>query len=134
MIKFAKEFPTKKDNINDIIRSITHEIFLISSRFAMPTESIRLVLNEAISNAMEHGNHWNPEKKISVIIKKTESCIKVMISDEGDGFQFLQNFFQTPLPLNERGRGIRLIKFLCPAEWQNNGSTINLLIPIKCTL
>lgn len=134
MIKFAKEFPTKKDNINDIIRSITHEIFLISSRFAMPAESIRLVLNEAISNAMEHGNHWNPEKKISVIIKKTESCIKVMISDEGDGFQFLQNFFQTPLPLNERGRGIRLIKFLCPAEWQNNGSTINLLIPIKCTL
>ncbi len=134
MIKFEKEFPTKKDSINDIIHSIMHEIFLISSKLTMPKESIRLVLDEAIINAMEHGNHWNPEKKISVVIKKTKNCIKVMISDEGDGFQFSKNFFQAPPPLIERGRGIHLIKFLCPAEWQNNGSTINLLIPIECTL
>ncbi len=134
MIKFEKEFPTKIDCIDDIIHSIMYEIFLISDRLTIPMESIRLILDEAIINAMEHGNLWDPEKKISVIIKKTENSIKVMISDEGDGFQFSKNFFQAPPSLSERGRGIHLIKFLCSAEWQNNGSTINLIIPIECNL
>lgn len=134
MIIFNKEFPTQINGINDIINSIMSEIYLIPDKLMMPRESLRLILDEAITNAMEHGNRWNPEKKISVNIKKTENCINVMISDEGDGFQFSQNFFQvTQPPLKDRGRGIQLIKYLCSAEWQNNGSTINFLIPIKCT-
>lgn len=135
MIIFEKEFPTKMEHKNDIIHSIMCEIFLISGKLMMPRESLKLILDEAIINAMEHGNRWDPGKKISVNIKKTENCISVTISDEGDGFQFSQKLFHnTPPPLNERGRGIHLIKFLCPAEWQNNGSTVNLLIPIECTV
>ena len=135
MIIFNKEFPTQINGINDIINSVMSEIYLIPDKLVMPRQSLRLILDEAITNAMEHGNRWNPEKKISVNIKKTENCINVTISDEGDGFQFSKKLFQVmPSPLNERGRGIHLIRFICSAEWQNNGSTVNLLIPIECTV
>jgi serine/threonine-protein kinase RsbW len=107
----------------------------ISGKLLLPPESLRLILDEAIINAMEHGNRWDPEKKITVNIEQTETCLKVIISDEGEGFQFSRDFYQVrPPAMNERGRGIHLIKFLCSAEWHNNGTTVNLLIPVECSL
>ena len=135
MIIFKKEFPTEKNKKDEIIDSIFTEMNNISGKLLLPHESLRLILDEAIINAMEHGNRWNPEKIITVILEQAQTCLKVIISDEGEGFQFSRDFYQIPPPsMTERGRGIHLIKYLCPAEWHNNGATVNLLIPVECSL
>jgi len=135
MIIFEKNFPTAETLKDGIINSIISEINLISGKLLLPHESLRLILDEAIINAMEHGNRWDPEKKIAVKIEQTGTCIKIIISDEGEGFQFSRDFYKIPHhSINMRGRGIHLIKFLCSAEWQNNGTTVNLHIPVECSL
>lgn len=135
MIIFEKQFPTEKNTNNGIVNSIITEMNKYSGRLLMPEESLRLILDEAIINAMEHGNRWNREKMITVTIEKASSSLKVIISDEGDGFQFSRDFQQEqPSPMRERGRGIHLIKYLCSAEWQDNGATVNLHIPVECPL
>ncbi len=135
MIIFKKEFPTEKNKKDEVIDSIFTDINNLSGKLLLPHESLRLILDEAIINAMEHGNRWDPEKKITVILEQAQTCLKVIISDEGEGFQFSRDFYKIPPPsMSERGRGIHLIKYLCSAEWHNNGATVNLLIPVECSL
>ncbi len=132
MIIFEKKFPTLKETGQELIYSIIKEIDFNSDKLLINNNELRLILDEAVNNAMEHGNRWDPEKKISVNIKKSPQCIKVTISDEGEGFQFPLESAKPEPSLSKRGRGIRIIKYLCAAEWHNNGSAIDLLIPIEC--
>src|SRR5947199_79692 len=49
--------------------------------------SIWVVLNEAISNAVIHGNRMNPLKKIRLTVElKWDNFICFRVKDEGDGF------------------------------------------------
>jgi len=135
MIIFDNKFPTLKESGQELIHSIIKEIDFFSDKLLINNNELRLILDEAVNNAMEHGNRWNPDKKISVNIIKSPGFIKVTISDEGEGFQFpLDSAKQKSSVLSGRGRGIKLIKYLCPAEWHNNGSAVDLLIPIECAL
>jgi serine/threonine-protein kinase RsbW len=47
---------------------------------------IRLALEEAIVNAIKHGNRLDPTKRVHVICKSSASKIWIKISDEGPGF------------------------------------------------
>jgi serine/threonine-protein kinase RsbW len=47
---------------------------------------IRLALEEAIVNAIKHGNRLDPAKRVHVICKSSASKIWIKISDEGPGF------------------------------------------------
>lgn len=135
MIIFEKKIPTLKETGQELIYSIINEIDFNPDKILINNNELRLILDEAVNNAMEHGNRWDPEKKISVNIIKSPQCIKVTISDEGEGFKFpLESAKRKPSVLSERGRGIQIIRYLCAAEWHNNGSAIDLLIPIECTL
>lgn len=134
MIIFKKEFPSAKETSQEIIHSIINEIENPPNKLLMTYDELRLVLDEAINNAMEHGNRWDPGKKVTVNIKKSSDCFHVTISDEGDGFQIpMESHIPETSHLNERGRGIRIIRYFCTAEWHNNGSAINLLFPVECT-
>jgi len=133
MIIFNKEYPTSKETRQEIIYSIINEIKNLSHKLLMDNDELRLVLDEAVINAMEHGNRWDPGKKVTINIKKSPGCVNVTISDEGEGFQIP---IESPAPkqshLSERGRGIRIIRYLCTAEWHNNGSAVNLFFPVEC--
>ena len=94
------------------------------------------MLNEAISNAMEHGNGWNPEKNITVQIYHKDNSIQIFIEDEGTGFDY--NYIESREPVwqpasinNIRGRGIFILKQLCDIEWINRGNIIKIILPIK---
>ena len=71
-----------------------------------------ICLDEALNNAIQHGNRGDPRKKISAVIFADETRWGAIISDEGQGF----NPRQIPDPrrdenlLREGGRGITLIE------------------------
>ena len=92
---------------------------------------LALVVDEAVTNAMEHGNKWNPQKVIHLSIWVDDKNIHVSIEDEGDGFDFRnhQSEFTKGNKLSQRGRGISLIEKFCIPSWQRSGRLIDLQIP-----
>jgi serine/threonine-protein kinase RsbW len=72
----------------------------------------KLCLDEALINAVKHGNKFNPDLKIEVRIKVKDKTLSIEVKDQGKGF----NFKEIPNPTREEhlqrnsGRGIFLIK------------------------
>ncbi len=72
-------------------------------------------LHELTSNAIEHGNRLDREKKIFVEIVITDQFIQGNVKDQGDGFNWREQIIK-PLELEgitERGRGIAIARICC---------------------
>ncbi len=73
---------------------------------------IRLALEEAIVNAIKHGNQMDPDKKVQVRYRILVDRFEAIVTDEGPGY----NPSDLPDPLAEEnlerpsGRGLFLIK------------------------
>jgi serine/threonine-protein kinase RsbW len=73
---------------------------------------IRLALNEAVTNAIIHGNKNDSAKKVTINAVKNESSLIIRVRDEGEGFDVAD----IPNPTDENnllkptGRGIFLIR------------------------
>ena len=48
--------------------------------------SMRLCLEEALVNAVIHGNKGEPERKVEIRILEDEDCCRILVRDEGEGF------------------------------------------------
>lgn len=91
---------------------------------------IWIVLNEAISNAIKHGNKFNPSKKVRLKVEtKEERYLCFTIKDEGEGFDFTA----VPDPTSpERicepnGRGVFLINKLADiVKYSENGTCVEI--------
>ena len=92
--------------------------------------AIKLALEEAITNAIRHGNRQDPKKKVHVeaIVSATEAVIEV--EDEGPGFE--RCCVPNPtLPENLEkcsGRGIHLIEaYMNEVEYTRGGRRLRML-------
>lgn len=47
---------------------------------------IRLALEEAVINAIKHGNHFDESKRVAVVCRMTPELLHIEIADEGQGF------------------------------------------------
>lgn len=69
-------------------------------------------LHELVANAIEHGNKFDPGKKVYLELSITGQYLYAAVEDEGDGFNWREELY-SPLELindSERGRGIPLTK------------------------
>lgn len=73
----------------------------------------RLVLSEAIQNAIIHGNHSDPEKTVIIDYKYNEATSELYfcISDQGPGFD-LNTLVDPTLEENRKKEGGRGVYFL----------------------
>lgn len=75
---------------------------------------IKLCLNEALVNAIKHGNKFNPKLYVAVDIEGDHRRLTVSVEDEGQGFDF--NNVPDPTKPDKlegkSGRGVFLIKKL----------------------
>lgn len=75
---------------------------------------VKLSLDEALVNAIKHGNKSNPELKVSVNIEVKDGMLTMEVADQGDGFDFTK--IPNPTEKNNlhknSGRGVFLIKKL----------------------
>jgi serine/threonine-protein kinase RsbW len=80
----------------------------------MDIYNIQLALDEACSNAIEHGCLNNPKKEIEVHFKLNDDIMELIVSDTG-GIEFNPEFFERIAIKKEwgaGGRGIYLINSL----------------------
>ncbi|RMD97903.1 MAG: ATP-binding protein [Calditrichaeota bacterium] len=77
-------------------------------------DSIAIAVTEALNNAILHGNKEDPSKSVEVWISSVKNGIKIVVKDEGEGFDL--NAVPNPLEpenlLKESGRGIFILKSL----------------------
>ncbi len=123
-----KSYPSLKDSRKKIIEEIINEIKNNRISVNLSNDELYLVIDEALTNAMEHGNQWNPNKLVSVRVIKNAKCMSIMIGDEGSGFRTdaLQQTQDSVKNLKPRGRGIYIIRQFCQPSWNESGNQITL--------
>lgn len=91
------------------------------------TDTLMLLSTEAATNAMEHGNGYDPAKHVTLTLAMAEDCVELTVEDEGGGFHPQD----TPNPLAEEnllldgGRGLFLMEELSDeVRYENNGCRI----------
>ncbi|MFC1703963.1 ATP-binding protein [Candidatus Omnitrophota bacterium] len=92
--------------------------------------NIRLCCEEAIINAVKHGNQSKESLSVEVALKKEKDRIQISVKDQGPGF----NFAAIPNPTSEdnlvklSGRGIYLIRQLMDeVNYADGGSRITMI-------
>jgi len=93
---------------------------------------LMLLLSEAVTNAIVHGNNEDPSKKVEVEINIKPDSIITTVEDEGEGYdpdQKSDNPLNEENLLKEGGRGIFLIEEISDEiEYFNEGRGIRFVI------
>lgn len=89
--------------------------------------AVHLALEEALVNAIKHGNRKDPSKIVSVSCRMKPDRIQIRITDEGDGFDPLS----VPDPTEEEnlevpsGRGLMLMRcYMTSLEFNKTGNCV----------
>jgi len=92
--------------------------------------AVQLAIEEAIVNAVKHGNHSNPSKKVTLSYSVSKEKLDIVISDEGEGF----NPSAVPDPREDSnlcktsGRGVFLMKsYMDFVEYNEQGNSVHMI-------
>jgi serine/threonine-protein kinase RsbW len=90
---------------------------------------VRLALEEALVNAIKHGNSLDPNKSVHIECTISSDKVRIEIEDEGEGFQPGDVPDPTADENLERpcGRGIMLMRsFMSLIEFNETGNRVTL--------
>ena len=120
--------------LNDTLeaREVQERIVGLLEQNAWPMREcfgVRLALEEALVNAIKHGNRMDAEKKVYIAVELTADEVTVVIEDQGDGFKVEE----VPDPTDDDnldkpgGRGIMLIRsFMNGLEYNDKGNRLTM--------
>ena len=121
----------------DNLRTIEKLVDDLSAELKISSDiygNILIASLEAANNAIIHGNKLDENKLVNISVKKDKRNLKIMIEDEGDGFDY-QNIPDPTAPENienVNGRGIFLMEKLSDnIEFTRNGATVELEFNLK---
>ena len=90
---------------------------------------LRLALEEALVNAIKHGNGMDPDKQVHIDCRFEVDRVRIVIEDEGGGFDLKA----VPDPTDDEnlerpgGRGIMLMRsFMNTIEYNDSGNRLVL--------
>lgn len=119
------DFHLFKDMRERLVKDLENRKVAIDKIF-----DIQVSFEEALRNAVIHGNKSNPDKKVTIEMEINEDMIMVAIEDEGEGFD------PAGLPdptleenlLKETGRGVYLIyKLMDRVMYENSGRKVVMI-------
>ncbi len=99
--------------------------------------AIRLALDEAVTNAIHHGNGNDPKKQVTIEYRVDEQAVMINVTDEGRGFcpdklpdPTLEDNLATP-----HGRGVMLIgAYMTEVHFNPCGNCISMVKRKGCKL
>jgi serine/threonine-protein kinase RsbW len=124
-VTIPSEYGAGRDVQERILRDVEQSGFSTDNAFA-----IRIALEEAMVNAIKHGNRMDRTKKVHVEARVTPKRAEITIEDEGAGF----DRGAIPDPTDESnldkpsGRGILLIEaYMDGVEWSRGGRRLRMV-------
>jgi serine/threonine-protein kinase RsbW len=124
-VTIPSDFDAARDVQERILRDVEQYGYTDESTFAL-----RIALEEAMVNAIKHGNGLDPDKKVHVESKVTPRRVEILVEDEGPGF----DRSNIPDPTHDdnlhkpSGRGILLIEaYMDSAQWSKGGRKLRMV-------
>ncbi len=112
---------------------INHEVSLLLREFGFPPRDTRvnipLACDEAITNAIVHGNGSDPARRVNVQIYVSHSRFRMRVRDEGGGFdvEALEDPRAGDNVLRSGGRGVFLMRRIMDSvEYRDGGREVVL--------
>lgn len=104
---------------------------LVQGRKASDQEvfSVRLALEEALVNAIKHGNEMDKTKRVWVSYRLHGDRLEVRVTDEGKGFDPMDVPDPTAIENLERpcGRGLMLMRhYMTEVEYNASGNSVSM--------
>ncbi len=88
---------------------------------------VKLALEEAVVNAIKHGNQLDPDKTVRITCEVSDQCAVITIEDQGPGF----DPFDIPDPTDDEnlekasGRGLMLMRaFMTNITYNERGNRV----------
>jgi len=123
--RFPSDFNESRGVRKRILSEIERQHYVPDAIFA-----ITLALDEALINAIKHGNKLDPTKTVKVEATITPTQTEIIIEDEGPGFDRAS----IPDPTTEdnlhrlHGRGLMLIEaYMDEVEYSNGGRRLRMV-------
>ncbi|MDR2438783.1 MAG: ATP-binding protein [Planctomycetaceae bacterium] len=119
---FPSDMNIAHNLIEEVIEQIESNGWSNKEKFA-----VNMALEEALINAIQHGNCSDPSKLVRCSCRLNSQRIYVRIEDEGSGFN--PNAIPDPTDpehiMIASGRGVLLIKsFVSRVQWNENGNVL----------
>jgi serine/threonine-protein kinase RsbW len=106
------------------------EAVLQANRFGETDQfAVKLAVEEALVNAIKHGNQLDPDKRVRVQYSVADDHFRIRITDEGPGFNpedlpdpTADDFLERPC-----GRGVLLIRsFMTTVDFHGRGNEVEM--------
>jgi serine/threonine-protein kinase RsbW len=99
--------------------------------------AIRLALDEAVTNAIHHGNGDDPSKQVTIEYQIDDKAVRIEVTDEGCGFcpdQLPDPTLEQNL-ITPHGRGVMLIEaYMTEVHFNRQGNSISMTKRRGCKL
>ncbi|MEO0966360.1 MAG: ATP-binding protein [Planctomycetota bacterium] len=129
MIRTA--IPSQLEEVPAVVDAVVEAVEAAGGYQDRSVFAIRLAIDEAVTNAIRHGNGQDPDKQVTIEYEITGELVRVCVCDEGPGFVpetlpdptaeenlirthgrgvMLMNAYMTEVSFNERGNCVTLVK------------------------
>ncbi len=116
-----------------VMRDLVEEVAQLLAGADWPEDAVfavRMGLDEAVANAVKHGNQSDPAKRVWVEVKLHADRVEITVRDQGQGFDPAQLPDPTDCECIERthGRGVMLIHvYMNEARYSAKGNELFML-------
>jgi len=129
-ILVIKSDKTELKKVDLFLSEVFKEFHLTRNNF----NKTLLCISEAVINSIEHGNHYDRKKLVTIQLECSKNELHVEINDEGEGFDF--KMIEDPTKevniTKESGRGIHIIRSLSDSiKYNKKGNRVQLKIECK---
>jgi anti-sigma regulatory factor (Ser/Thr protein kinase) len=129
----SRRYHTCDINTPDLVKVLIDTLAEYGKSPELDFPELLIIIEEALTNAIEHGNRWDNSKMISVEAYPENEILHIMITDEGTGFP-VSDVIKS-INVNDknrlRGWGLYMINKLCKPSWNIKGNQIDLQVKIK---
>ena len=132
MMDLIEEFEIQIPSEAEAGQKAGQRIIELLERLDFPVKDVwgvRLALEEALANAIKHGNRMDAQKSVRIACQVSLEKVRIEIEDEGSGFDW--NHLPDPTDLENLekpcGRGVMLMRaFLNVVEYNEQGNKVIL--------
>jgi serine/threonine-protein kinase RsbW len=132
---FAVEIPSRLEELGRIERMAAKvaRVYCLSQD---ELDNLAIAVTEAVGNAIIHGNHRDPSKRVRIAFRVDAEFLRIDVQDEGNGFDpgTLSNPLLPENLMKESGRGIFILKSLMDCvdfRFTPTGTVVEMALRMK---